>query len=373
MRISLTVLLALHGLAHFAGFRSAFWPGPVRPERLIQLPRRLEGAAWLLLGLGFVLVAALLVTRHDSWHTLLFWVASGSLVLCLSAWPDAKIGLGIDAVLLVGAVLLAPANTSSRLAAAFDRELSHTGVQALPTPSEPIYERAIAPLPAPVQRYLRFMGVLGKPRDVSLRASFSGRFRREPGDWLACEVLQYDTRAPVARIFMMQLSLGKLLPVRVRDEYLRGHGSLEAKAFDLVPVARGSGPELDVGELVTYLNDAILMAPSLLLGPETSWKEVDASSFDVTLKDGASSVTARVRLDPEGAPLTFSTRDRFFDAAGGQRVRTEWRTPISGWQDAGGRKLPERAQAVWQLPGGPFAYADFKFDAARIAFNVPPP
>ncbi len=50
----------------------------------------------------------------------------------------------------------------------------------------------------------------------------------------------------------------------------------------------------------------------------------------------------------------------------------EWRTPVSGWQEAGGRQLPTRAEAVWQLPGGPFAYADFSIDPARIAFNVPP-
>ena len=133
----------------------------------------------------------------------------------------------------------------------------------------------------------------------------------------------------------------------------------------------GSGYELDVGELVTYLNDAILMAPSLLLGPETTWTSVDSRSFDVTLRDGSLSVTARVWLDEQGAPTDFSTADRFFDTPDGRRVRTEWRTPVSGWQEVAGRKLPTRAQAVWQLPTGPFPYADFSVDPAQIAFNVP--
>ena len=35
----------------------------------------------------------------------------------------------------------------------------------------------LAGLPDVVQRYLRFMGVVGRPRDWSLRAHFVGRFR----------------------------------------------------------------------------------------------------------------------------------------------------------------------------------------------------
>jgi hypothetical protein len=153
-----------------------------------------------------------------------------------------------------------------------------------------VTEESIAKLPEPVKRYLRFMGVVGKARDWSLLAHFKARFRREPGAWLDCEAIQYDTRLKLSRLFYMQLSLKGLLPVTVRDTYLSGRGSMRARAFDLVPVVEGTGHEIDVGELVTYLNDAILMAPSLLLGPETSWREVDDKSFDVTLRDGSLSV-----------------------------------------------------------------------------------
>jgi hypothetical protein len=277
----------------------------------------------------------------------------------------------------LGLVLVALAlgwyrGTSQYLARAFARGLQDADLPQPPAAAPVVDDAALAELPPPVQRYLRFMGVVGRPRDWSLRARFVARFRRGPGEWLACEALQYDTRLRVSRLFYMQLNLYGVLPVTVRDTYLQGRGVMSANAFDAFRVAEGTGYELDVGELVTYLNDAILMAPSLLLGPETTWRAVDGESFDVTLNDGPLSVTARVWLDDSGAPQDFSTTDRFFDAPDGKRVRTEWRTPVSGWQDAGGRKLPTRARAVWILPSGPFPYADFSIDPAQIAHDVPP-
>ena len=73
-----------------------------------------------------------------------------------------------------------------------------------------------------------------------------------------------------------------------------------------------------------------------------------------------------------GVVLALALLLVLFEQPDGKRVRTEWRTPVSGWQDVAGRKLPTRAEAVWQLPTGPFSYADFSVDPALIAFNVAP-
>ncbi|HEY6079277.1 MAG TPA: DUF6544 family protein [Polyangiaceae bacterium] len=380
MRIAAALFLVLHGLAHLVGFRAAFWPAPSLPVRgnlfggllgVGYFGTRALGIIWLLLALGYVLSAALLLVRSPSWSSVTLSVTGASAIMCLMFWPEARIGLVIDIALF--AVALAVSRSGGPyLATAFSRELQQAALPAQPGAAAAVDEATLEKLPLPVRRYMRFMGVVGKPRDWSVRARFAARFRLDRGSWLKCDALQYDTRLQVSRIFCMQLSLKGLLPVTVRDTYVHGRGTMLAKAFDTFTVAKGTGPEIDVGELVTYLNDAILMAPSLLLGPEVSWREVDAGCFDVTLCDGALSVSARVWLDEQGAPRDFSTTDRFFDTPDGKRVRTEWRTPVSGFQDANGRKLPRHAQAVWQLPDGPFAYADFSVDPTQVSFNVPP-
>lgn len=149
---------------------------------------------------------------------------------------------------------------------------------------------------------------------------------------------------------------------------------MRVRLLDLFTIADGAGEEYDTGELVTYLNDAVLIAPSMLLVPEISWAPADASSFDISLTDHGRTVTARVVVDENGAPKDFSTTDRFCynpDEAK-KLMRARWSTPIAGWQVVDGRPQPTNGQAVWHLPRGPFAYADFRPIPGSLVFNVRP-
>lgn len=58
----------------------------------------------------------------------------------------------------------------------------------------------VAELPGVVQRYLHFMGAVGRPRVWSLRAQFVGRFwlRRGLG-WMPAKARQYNTSISIAR------------------------------------------------------------------------------------------------------------------------------------------------------------------------------
>jgi hypothetical protein len=217
------------------------------------------------------------------------------------------------------------------------------------------------------------MGVVGKPRDTALRIHWSGRFRLEPdAAWIPSEAWQYNTRVPIARVFVMRMRMGGVLPVIARDTYARGQGRMLAKALDWFTVADGQGEEFDLGELVTYLNDAVLFAPTLVLGPAAVWSAVDDQAFDIALSDGGRTVTARVFVDARGAPKDFSTTDRFLadlEHPKARPKRTRW-TTIDDWQWVAGRPVPTRGRAVWQLERGPYEYADFAIAPDAVAFNV---
>jgi osmotically-inducible protein OsmY len=146
--------------------------------------------------------------------------------------------------------------------------------------------RGLVRFPEPIRRYLRFMGVVGRPRVWSFRWHWKGRFRRTPDEpFKRCEAWQYNTCVEITRICKLRIHMGALLPVVALDTYVRGHGRMKAKLLGVVPVADESGSELDTGELVTYLNDGLLVAPSMLLGPEIRWSAVDDRSLEQQAAD----------------------------------------------------------------------------------------
>ncbi|MCB9655104.1 MAG: hypothetical protein H6729_13350 [Deltaproteobacteria bacterium] len=287
------------------------------------------------------------------------------------------------------------------LFAKFMKETARHAPSVEPGSQQTILESDLAALPAVVQRYMRFMGVLGRPRDWSFRAGFLGRFKtKAEAPWRRCEVWQYDVGAPIARLFYMRIALGRVLPVIGRDLYCEGRGRLVVRLLDQVTVVDAKGPELDAGELVTYLNDLVLIAPSMLLGPNVSWRagSDETDSFDVSLTDAGRTVTAHVSVDAHGAPVNFETDDRFFedakhvfDASGADGAagavgasgvsgtadasrwrRTHWSTPRPRFEALDGRQVLAQGRAVWHLPGLELPYAEFELVPGSLVFNVRP-
>jgi hypothetical protein len=256
----------------------------------------------------------------------------------------------------------------------FSHYVATLGLSTIAPPETPVTDEDIAQLPESTKRYLRFMRVLGRPRDHSFRLSFVGRFKvSHDAPWRRCETWQYNTGPCVTRTFLMRMRFGGL-PVIGRDTYRDGHGHMLAKLLDRLTVADGQGREFDLGELSTYLNDLVLLAPSMLLTPAVSFAAVDPRSFDVTLSDQGLTVRARVFIDECGAPVDFETTDRYCEDPKDKRrmLRARWTTPIDGFQEIDGRKLPARGRAIWHLPSGDLPYADFEIVPRSVAFNVGP-
>ena len=263
---------------------------------------------------------------------------------------------------------------SRSMRARFLREVAEAGLPSDPGPREPVTEADLAELPATAQRYLRFMRVVGRPRVWSFRARWTGVFRRGPAEpWKPCEAWQYDSRLGIARIFHMRLRYGFVM-LLVRDTYLRGQGRMLGRMLDTFSVVDEANAKLDTGELVTYLNDAILFAPSMVLGPETTWTAVDEGAFDVALTDHGRTVTARVFVDERGAVTDFSTTDRYVEDPENPKemVQARWSTPVKGLKVVDGWPVACGGKAVWHLPGGDFAYASFTLADGGIEFDVAP-
>ncbi|MDP9468250.1 MAG: hypothetical protein M3P32_05860 [Chloroflexota bacterium] len=255
----------------------------------------------------------------------------------------------------------------------FTAALTDAGLTRGPGDQSVVSGEELEELPATVQRYLGFMGVAGRPRVWSFRAQFRGRFwlRRELG-WMSAVAWQYNSAPEIARVFVMRVRVGGIVPMVGCDTYLGGRGRMIGKVFNRLTVVDGHGEEFDIGELTTYLNDAVLLAPSMLLGPNTTWAEIDDRTFEVTLADAGRCVTGRVSIDESGAPSDFSTMDRFASLPSGLQ-RAEWHTPVQRWHSGNGRNLPGPVEAIWLLPDGPLPYVRGEFVPESLRYNVAPP
>ncbi len=269
-----------------------------------------------------------------------------------------------------------PLAPSRRMRRKFCAEVAALRLPRGPESPALVTEADVHDLPGVVRRYLDFMRVVGKPWVWSFRAHATGRFRMGPEKpWLECEAWQYDTCfGGIARIFHMRLRFGGIVPVYVRDTYAGRHGRMLGRAFDAIPVVDVADAKIDTGELVTYLNDAILFAPAMLLGPSTRWQAVSDHAFDVALTDGDRTVRARVFLDDRGAPIDFETTDRFGTDPADPKgmVRARWTTPIRGWHLDADRPVQTGGQAIWHFVSGVFAYADFELQPEDVELNVQP-
>ncbi len=246
---------------------------------------------------------------------------------------------------------------SALLRRAFARDVAAASLTPPSVSAAPVTEHDLIDLPPPVQRYLRAMGVVGRAPVRSFDVAFRGRFRMRPdGPWMRAEAVQRNTVDPIARVFSMVIWFAGCLPMIGGDTYLGGTGRMHGKLAGLVTVADGSGPEFDLGELSTWLNDAVLLAPSMLLAADVDWLGLDDDTFRVTLRDRGHQVVATVRLDATGRPSDHWTTDRWVDLPSGL-VQAEWHTPVPGWTGApGDTPMPLPGGATWMLDDGPFTY-----------------
>ena len=135
----------------------------------------------------------------------------------------------------------------------------------------------------------------------------------------------------------MRIDVAGPVPMTGTDTDVRGRGAVRGSVLGLVRVADGSGPEFDLGELTTYVNDAVLLAPSMLLVPAVTWRGVDESTFEVTLVDAGLRTTSTVTLGDHALPVDVVSEGR----------------------------------AVWRPPDGDLEYARGRFLPASVALHLP--
>jgi hypothetical protein len=221
-------------------------------------------------------------------------------------------------------------------------------------------------LPEPVQRYMTYTGVVGKPWIDTVSLKQAGRFRLGlDRPWMPMTAEQWYTTNPPAFVWNACFKVAGLPLVRARDKYESGQGHMFGRIAGLFTIFGVRGEELDQGTMLRYLNE-MMWFPGAFLGENISWQGVDDHSAQVIFNDRGKSVSARMFFDEVGR-LTNFTAMRYREIEG-EFSLDPWSTPITRYGMRAGMNLPVRGQAVWNLPAGDLVYAELEM--TEIEYNT---
>jgi len=215
-----------------------------------------------------------------------------------------------------------------------------------------VTEAGIAGLPEPVQRWLRYAQVVGKPRPSTIRLKMEGEFRlAEDKGWMPFEAEEYYTTDPPGFVWSVSMEMAPLLTITGRDRYVEGTGAIDMRLHGVVPVARKSGGALDQGAMLRYLNE-IMWFPAAALSPYITWQRIDANSAEATMSYDGVTASATFIFDGQGKLVTM-TAQRNNDAKG---QALPWSTPITSYGQFAGVRVPVAGEGIWTYDTGDFSY-----------------
>ena len=232
-----------------------------------------------------------------------------------------------------------------------------------------VSEDDIRHLPEPVQRYLRYAGIIGRQRLAFVRLKQRGAMRPKPdGKWFPLKAEEYYTVDNPGFVWKGSMDVAPLIYAEAQDMYLNGQGNMHVKLMSAINIVNAKGKEMDEASLMRYFNE-MQWFPSSLVGDSVTWEAIDAYSARSTLTDRGLTVSALFCFDKEGKITNFiAERGRSTD--GGKVVRTKWSTPISEYGTYGnGLRLPSKGEAIWHLESGEYSY--IKLEITEVEYDNP--
>jgi hypothetical protein len=356
------LVLALHGLIHLMGFAKGF--GLLALPQLSRSISRPLGLAWLaaaLLTLGAA--AALPLAPRWGWAVAVAALFVSQAVIVVS-WSDAKFGTLANLLLLAAAAYGYLAHGPTSLSAEYTRALA---VAAPVPPGAPLTEADLAPLPAPVQRYIRASGALGQPRVHDFRAHWTGRIRAGADEpWMDFTAEQMNTLDPPRRFFFMDAVM-KGLPVDVFHRFDEAGATMRVRLLSAVTMVDAAGPMMTRSETVTLFNDLCLFAPGELVRPSITWEAVDEHTARARYTQGPDTIAATLHFNDADALVDFESDDRSPDPEG-KSGPMRWTTPISVYARVGPARVAQTAEVRWHPPAGAWTYGEFTL--TDLAWNT---
>jgi len=259
------------------------------------------------------------------------------------------LGVALLSIVLINRVLLDRANAKLVAELLAERQ----------PPSSRVFQKDdVVGLPAPVQRYLLKVIPEGRPYVETVRLHQVGEFRL--GDatapWKSLAADQHFTVSPPGFVWDARIEMAPLVQARVIDMYRDGRGLLRAKVFSTLTVAEAQGQdELNVGELMRYLAEAVWFPTAFLPGQGIEWAAIDDRSARATIGHQGIQASVLFYFDDRDQVERIHA-DRWYQTEDGSFELTPWTGYWSDYQIRDGLLIPIEGRVEWNRPEGDVTY-----------------
>lgn len=229
-------------------------------------------------------------------------------------------------------------------------------------------EDTMAGLPDLLRKHIINGGYLNQPcMDTMLIRFHHAKFRMsEEKKPIRIQFMQINCAGkPDRHAFLSGRMAG--LPIQAKDSVLDGYGSMTGVLAKLIPLFHSTGPEMDQGQLITALADAVYM-PSLFLQPFVSWNSCDDHTVEGTITWKNVCAKGKFTFDDNGTIIQFDTNDRYRDENGKGGYLVPWRVRYFDYQKQNGFFQPGSVAVSWMLSDGEETY--FASDQIEVRYSI---
>ncbi len=355
MRILLSIIILAHGLIHCLGFAKAFDFSNI--TQISKEISRQAGMFWLVTAFFFTAAAILFWLKKDAWLYFGLIAVIISQILIFTVWKDAKFGTIANIIIL--AVLVSNWG-STHFEKSYQNDVKENLQRTNALKMELITETDLLLLPGPVQRYLKYAGVLNKPRLKNMRIVFNGQMREKGKDFFPFTCEQYNFFDDPTRLFFMKAKM-KGFTVPGYHKYSNATALMDIRLFGFFSVVKKAGKDMDQAETVTLFNDMCLMAPATLIDKRITWQTIDSNSVKATFANHSITISAILYFNEKGQLVNFISNDRDVNHA-------PFSTPVDNYKNIDGINIMTYGEATWHYPDGKFVYG--KFNLKEVEYNV---
>jgi len=278
-----------------------------------------------------------------------------------------KIITGIAAIVvvgLIGTVLISQSRFNSQI----EKDVESL-LEKAKTDDQVFKKEDLEGLPEPVKGYFNKVMKEGQPYIDTVRLKQRGEFRvggDNSSPWRSFTATQHYSINPPGFIWDAEIDFFPLVPVRVVDRYKNGEGSLQGKLLSAINVADAKpSPEMNSGELLRYLGEAVWFPTALLPDQGVQWESIDNNTARATIEDQGIQASALFHFNEENEVVKIHAEKRYRQEDNSSKP---WTGYFEDYEKRNGILIPLKGEVGWDLEEGYLSY--WKGSIKEIEYGI---